>query len=102
MPELLEVLMVLCFGASWPLSIVKSYRARTAKGKSLPFLCLILTGYVCGVLAKLLSGKITYVVYFYVLNLLLVSIDAGLYLRNARLDRASAATPVPTERSETL
>ena len=92
MAELLEVLMVLCFGASWPLSILKSYRARTAKGKSLPFLCLIWVGYVCGVVAKLVSGRITYVVFFYVLNLLLVSADIGLYIRNARLDRAASAT----------
>lgn len=84
--EILEVLMVVSFGISWPLSILKSYRARTAKGKSLPFLLFILFGYVCGVLSKILSGNITYVVVFYVLNLIMVSADLCLYFRNRRLD----------------
>ena len=34
MPELLEIIMLICFGASWPISVAKSYKARTAKGKS--------------------------------------------------------------------
>lgn len=86
-PLLLEVLMVVSFGASWPMSILKSYRSRTAKGKSLFFLCLILFGYICGVCSKLLSQTITYVTFFYVLNLVLVSIDLILYFRNRNLDR---------------
>lgn len=47
--------MQLCFGFSWPLSAIKSYRARTTKGKSLPFLVLILLGYVAGITSKLLN-----------------------------------------------
>ena len=35
--DLLEALMILCFGISWPLSIYKSWKSRTAKGKSLTF-----------------------------------------------------------------
>jgi hypothetical protein len=42
---------------------------------------------VCGIASKLFSGRITYVFFFYVLNLIMVSIDCGLYFRNARLDR---------------
>ena len=37
MSDLLEALMIICFGLSWPISIRKSYTARTAKGKSLFF-----------------------------------------------------------------
>ena len=37
MSEILEIIMILCFGASWPFNVYKSYRARTAKGKSLLF-----------------------------------------------------------------
>jgi len=87
MPDLLEALMIISFGCSWPISILKSYRSGTAKGKSLPFLILIELGYVCGVLAKLISGNITYVFVFYCLNLVMVAADLALYWRNCRLDR---------------
>lgn len=80
--------MVICFGISWPLSIIKSYKARTTKGKSLIFLIFIEAGYVCGIASKLMSGKITYVFIFYVLNLIMVGTDIGLYIRNSALDRA--------------
>ena len=59
MAEILEAAMVISFGVSWPTSIIKSYRARTAKGKSLLFLCFIFFGYVCGIAAKVISGSIT-------------------------------------------
>ncbi|MCI6955813.1 MAG: hypothetical protein SPI15_01255 [Candidatus Faecousia sp.] len=41
MADVLEILMLVCFGASWPLNILKSWRARTAKGKSILFNILI-------------------------------------------------------------
>ena len=41
MAEILEIFMIVSFGASWPLNVVKSYKARTAKGKSLGFLLFI-------------------------------------------------------------
>lgn len=87
MAEILEAAMVICFGVSWPMSILKSWRSRTSRGKSIQFIFLILIGYVCGIASKLFSGRITYVFFFYVLNLIMVSIDCGLYFRNARLDR---------------
>jgi hypothetical protein len=86
MSELLEVLMVLSFGAAWPTSILKSLRAKTAKGKSLFFLIIILVGYICGIGSKLSSGKINYVLIFYILNFVMVSIDLMIYFRNHRLD----------------
>ena len=84
--ELLEITMVVCFGISWPASIVRSYKGRTAKGKSLLFLVMIMTGYVAGVAAKLVSGNISYSVFFYALNLVMVATDTVLYFRNKRLD----------------
>jgi hypothetical protein len=87
MPELLEAIMVVCFGLSWPLSILKSMRARTAKGKSPFFLSMILLGYGAGIASKLTAGVLTYVFFFYVLNFCMVAVDLGLYVRNARLDR---------------
>jgi len=89
MSQLFETFMVVCFGISWPLSILKSYRSRSTKGKSLLFLLFILAGYGFGITSKLLNGKLTYVFVFYVINFLLVSVDIGLYVRNSRLEKLS-------------
>ena len=94
MAEFLEVVMLVSFGVSWPLNVMKSYKARTTKGKSLPFLCLIFFGYIAGIASKLLNETYMmsiaskwYVLFFYVLNLIMVGIDLCLYIRNYRLDK---------------
>ena len=53
--HLLEALMILCFGLSWPLSIYKSWTSRTAKGKSLYFEVFIWIGYIFGIANKFIS-----------------------------------------------
>ncbi len=86
--ELLEMLMMVTFGCSWPLNVMKSWKARTTQGKSLPFLILIWSGYVFGIVGKLLSRNFKwYVLFCYVLNLIMVSVDLALYVRNYRLDQ---------------
>ena len=92
--EILEVIMIVSFGASWPLNVIKSYRARTTKGKSLPFLCLILFGYVAGIISKFVNEAYMasfaskwYVLFFYFLNFIMVAVDLGLYIRNYQLDK---------------
>lgn len=87
--QLLEIVMLVAFGAAWPASLLKSYRSRTAKGKSLAFLLIISFGYLCGMASKFASGNVNYVVLFYAVNIVLVLTDAGLYFRNRRLDRAA-------------
>ena len=94
MAELLEVIMIVSFGASWPLTVIKSYKTRTTKGKSLGFLCLIFAGYIAGILSKLLNETYMmsfstkwYVLFFYVLNLIMVGADLCMYARNYRLDK---------------
>ena len=87
MTELFEALMVISFGLSWPISILKAYRSRTAKGRSIVFSFLICFGYICGIVSKLTAASITYVFTFYVLNLAMVSIDILLYFRIRKLDR---------------
>ena len=87
MAEILEALMVISFGFSWPMNIMKSLRNKSTKGKSLMFLLLIEFGYVCGIISKLVSGNITYVFIFYVLNFLMVGTDIFLYFRNRKLER---------------
>ena len=90
--------MIVSFGASWPLNVIKSYKARTAKGKSLAFLCLIFFGYIAGIASKFMNEAYMaaicekwYVLFFYFLNLLMVGIDLVLYFRNKMLDKKSAA-----------
>lgn len=83
--------MVICFGISWPASLYKSVKARTAKGKSLQFLVFIIIGYLCGIVSKIVSNNITYVLFFYVLNTVMVTADLCLYFRNRRLDNAANA-----------
>ena len=90
MPEIFEAAMVICFGLSWPTSVYKSWKSRTAKGKSLTFEIFIWIGYVCGIAGKIMTSNITYVFIFYILNIVMVSIDMLLYFRNARLDRQAA------------
>lgn len=87
MAQILEVMMVVSFGFAWPTSILKSLKARTAKGKSPLFLCIIIFGYICGIGSKFIAGNINYVVIFYVINLVMVSIDLLIYFRNRKLDR---------------
>jgi hypothetical protein len=94
MSELLEIVMILSFGASWPFNVVRSFKARTAKGKSPTFMLLIIFGYIAGIASKFLNeaymaafSEKWYVLFFYFLNLIMVAIDFGLYLRNRRLDR---------------
>ena len=88
MAEILEIVMIVSFGISWPMNVIKSYKARTARGKSLLFLCLILFGYAAGICAKLVvfNPAKWYVLFFYVLNFVLIAIDLILYIRNKRLD----------------
>lgn len=94
MAEILEIIMIVSFGASWPLNVMKSYKARTAKGKSISFLCLIFFGYIAGIASKLMNeaymeafAEKWYVLFFYVLNLIMVGADLLLYFRNKVLDR---------------
>ena len=91
-----EAVMLVCFGVSWPVSVVKSYRARTTKGKSILFLFAIWIGYVFGLAGKVLlaveTGSIPYVLFIYAFNLIVVSLDLILYFRNLRLDKKAAET----------
>ena len=89
MAQLLEVLMLICFGLSWPFNIMKSWKSRTAKGKSLLFECCVIIGYCCGLAGKIIGGNITYVVAVYVLDILMVSVDLLLTIRNIFLDKAA-------------
>lgn len=87
MSSLFEIIMLICFGCSWPINVLKSYKARTAKGTSLPFILLIITGYIAGIFAKIFANQINFVLVVYILNLAIVSLNVIIYFRNRRLDQ---------------
>lgn len=84
--SIFEAIMMVCFGFAWPFSIVKSYRSRSNKGKSLWFLVIVLIGYTSGILHKLLYSY-NYVIVLYIINFALVSMDSALYFRNYLIER---------------
>ena len=93
--EILETVMILAFGLSWPLYIYKSVKSRTAKGKSLQFEIFIWLGYIAGIVMKCIqffvigkSGPIFVLSWvFYCLNFIEITIDMLLYFRNVKLDK---------------
>ena len=87
MGSIFESIMLICFGLSWPLNVIKAYKAGTAKGTSLPFILLIITGYVAGITAKVITGQMNYVLIVYLLNLAIVSMNVVVYFRNVALDK---------------
>ncbi len=87
--SLFEMIMLLCFGAAWPMSIYKSYTSKSVAGKSVFFLYIIMIGYVSGIINKLLYHY-DWVVYLYVLNLLMVTTDLLLYYRNLKLTQTKS------------
>ena len=89
--NIFETLMIVCFGISWPLSIIRSYRSRSTKGKSLLFMCFIAFGYVCGIVAKCLTQTYNLAFWFYFPNIIMVSADICLYFRNKAYERKQEA-----------
>lgn len=78
-----EIIMLICFGAAWPFAIYKSYKSKSIQGKSALFLVIVLIGYVAGILNKVFYN-FDNVVYLYGLNMIMVSIDLVLYIRNQK------------------
>ena len=97
MTQILEATMLICFGCSWPISVVKNIRARSAKGMSVYFILLIIFGYVAGIAAKFVSHNINYVLAVYIFNLLAVSANLVVYFINRRIDRAAESAQLENE-----
>lgn len=87
MESIFETIMLICFGFSWPMNLIKAYNAKTAKGTSLPFILLIIIGYIAGITAKMVNGQINYVLIAYLLNLVIVLLNLAVYFRNLSLDK---------------
>ena len=111
--SIMETMMVVCFGISWPLNIVKAWKSRTAKGTSLLFYSFIWIGYIfslAGKFALIISAVpqpwyVTvkwYVMFFYVVNIIMVTTGIAIYFRNRALDRRAGKVneDVPATSSE--
>ncbi|MDY0256519.1 hypothetical protein [Gudongella oleilytica] len=86
--SIFEAIMLLCFGAAWPFSIIKSYKSRSVAGKSPYFLIVVIIGYISGIINKLLYSN-DIIMYLYILNLLMVATDLVIYYRNVKLAKNS-------------
>lgn len=75
MASVLEAIMLVCFGLSWPINAIKAYKAQTAAGTSWAFLALITFGYVAGIAAKFVGGMVNWVLAVYFLNLAALAVN---------------------------
>ncbi len=93
MAELMEILMLVSFGASWPVNLIKAIRAKSTKGLSVMFYYLILFGYAAGIVSKLanrtymaqISSK-WYVLAVYIVNFCTVLCNIIVYYKNKRAE----------------
>lgn len=83
--------MLLCFGLSWPVSLIKNIRSGTAKGMSLMFTILIIIGYIAGISAKICTGNINYVFAVYIWNIVLVIGNLAVFFINKHKDKHRAS-----------
>jgi len=79
-PDIFESIMLVCFGCAWPLSIYKTWKTKTSRGKSLFFLTVILIGYISGILFEIFSD-LNFVIYLYLINILMVAADLVLSIK---------------------
>ena len=84
--SIFEATMLTCFAISWFASVHKSIKAGTSAGKSLLFLVIVWIGYAAGITHKVLYN-FDIVILLYILNLLMVTLDVGVYYKNQKLDR---------------
>ncbi len=88
MAGIFESIMLICFGISWPVSVYKSIKSKSTKGKSAVFIAAILLGYIAGIAGKIIGGSINCVLIIYIINFIVVSIDFLLYFKNRRYERS--------------
>jgi len=83
MPEFFEFAMLFAFGFSWPFAIARTWRAKRVDGKSPMFMAIILVGYLCGIVSRLIDEKPgnDWLAWVYLLDMALVSTDLTLYFR---------------------
>ena len=84
--SIFEIGMLVCFGLAWPVNIYKSITSRTTAGKSVFFLYVVWVGYLSGIINKLVYNY-DFVMWLYVLNMAMVTVDIILYYWNRRHEK---------------
>lgn len=97
MSHIFETIMLLCFGLAWPISIYKSFVSKKTSGKSLFFLIVLQAGYLAGILFKVTeyldklvldaNAAMSINLYLYIINLIMITIDEFLFIRNSKLEK---------------
>ena len=85
--QIFEVIMLICFGLSWPVSVYKSIKTKSTQGKSIVFIIAIIIGYVAGIMGKIVNNQLTYVLIIYCFNLIVVSVDLVLFYINRKHEK---------------
>ena len=85
--KVLEVVMLVLFGISWPFNLIKSIKSKSTKGKSLLFLILIDIGYIAGITSKFFSETFVWatdwwIFMIYLINFAFVTADLITYFIN--------------------
>ncbi len=97
--QIFEFFMLACFGISWPISVYKSIRSRSTKGKSAVFIIAIILGYISGIVGKIVNDQLSYVLIAYCFNLAVVSIDLFLYFINSGREKRLIKTSVENQKA---
>ena len=96
--KILEVVMLVLFGISWPFNLIKSIKTKSTKGKSLLFLVLIDIGYIAGITSKFFSETFVWstdwwVFMIYIINFMFVTADLIMYFINSAREKRAKLTP---------
>ena len=85
--QIFELIMLICFGLSWPISVYKSIKSKSTQGKSVTFMIAIIIGYVSGIIGKIVNNQTSYVLVFYCFNLIVVLFDLALFFINRKHEK---------------
>lgn len=102
MTEICEAIMLACFGLSWPISLYKNIKQKSAKGMNIYFTLLIIIGYIAGISAKIINGQFNYVFGIYILNLVVVTGNVVVYFINKNLDKKRELAQKSTEEGDEI
>lgn len=82
-----EGIMLICFGISWPISIIKSVRVKRVEGKSPLFMGIVCFGYISGIAHKVIYS-FDWIIVLYAVNMIMILVDISLYFYYNRINRS--------------
>ena len=87
MPQVLEAVMLVCFGVAWPCASLRILRTGQAQSNGLGFTLVILCGYLVGASSKMLvavrGAELAPVFWLYAVNAVSVAVNLALQVRFA-------------------